>query len=446
MERLFGLSIGLLLLLLVGCKSVVVEKICLAFPEAKGAGKLASGGRGGKVIEVTNLNNSGHGSLRWALTRTEPRIVVFCVAGYIDLNTPIKIENGNLTIAGHSAPGDGICLRGAGIEILTDNVVMRYIRIRPGGELSSQSDAIFATGVDNVIIDHCSFSWATDEQCALFNNTNFTMQYCIISESLNNSTHPTLQQGSGAIWGGNNVTFHHNLFVHNKSRNPRIGYSDVDSAEISKIEIVNNVFFNWSGSCMYGGEGCASKIVNNMFIPGPSLQDGRTPVVLRPLRPYGRFYLAGNTIEGFEQLTSDNMKGVTFPNDLTTNLIDSFLNEIKVTEYTPSDTEDVLEEVLNTVGASLSRDEVDKRIVADVYRRSAAYGNKGIIDSQDEVGGWPQLLTDDKIDDFDHDGMFDEWEEINALDPTDATDAKNNDLDDCYSNVEVYLNELILGD
>lgn len=430
---------------MVGCQSVVVEKVCLAFPEAKGAGKFAFGGRGGRVLEVTNLNDTGHGSLRWALSKSEPRIVVFRVGGYIDLTTPIKIEYGNLTIAGQSAPGDGICLRGAGIEILANNVIMRYIRIRPGGEVSTQSDALSAIGVSDVIVDHCSFSWATDEQCAFYNNHNFTMQYCIISESLNNNSHPTHQQGSGAICGGDMVSFHHNLFVHNKSRNPRIGYSQIPDGNISKIEIVNNVFFNWGGNCMYGGESCASKIVNNMFIPGPALHVEHLPVVLRPLRPYGRFYLAGNTVEGYDQVTLDNMKGVFLPSETTTNLIDSFLNEIVVSEYIPSDTEEVLEDVLNNVGASLNRDEVDKRVVADVYRRSAAFGKNGIIESQAEVGGWPQLLSDDYIDDADHDGMPDEWEEVNALDAADASDAANNDLDDCYSNIEVYLNELLLG-
>ena len=415
----------------------------LAFPGAQGSGKYTTGGRHGRVLMVTNCDDQGRGSLRWALSQSGARTVLFKVSGYIDLATPITIEHGNVTIAGQSAPGDGICLRGNGLVIASSNVIIRYLRIRPGDKISAESDAISAVGVQNIIIDHCSFSWATDELCALYGCKNVTLQNCILSESLNNQTHPTRQQSSGAVWGGNPATFHHNLLAHNKSRNPRIwGTFQADTLMPSCIEISNNIFYNWSDKCMYGGEGGQSKITHNIFIPGPVLHIARFPILLHPLKPFGKFCLENNTVEGFKQLTHDNTKGVLLCENTQQDFLATLVDNIQVSDYAACNASTAMAEILETVGASFCRDEVDKRILADLQRRSAAYGVRGIITSQDEVGGWPQLLPGDVPTDTDADGLPDSWEISHGLNPQKYQDALNVSLDTNYTNIELYLNQL----
>lgn len=410
---------------------------------AEGSGKYTTGGRNGRIVFVTNCDDKGQGSLRWALSLAETRTILFKVSGYIDLDTPITIENPNVTVAGQSAPGDGICLRGNGIIVATNNVIIRYIRIRPGDKVSAESDAISAVGVKDIIIDHCSFSWATDELCALYGCQNVTLQNCILSESLNNLSHPTRQQSSGAVWGGNPVSFHHNLLIHNKSRNPRIwGAFQGDTLMPSCLEIANNIFYNWSGKCMYGGEDGASSIISNIFIPGPVLHINGSPVILHPLKPFGKFCLRDNVVEGFEQITQDNTKAVWFSEKNTISSAKIFADTIKVSDYTAVSTDELMEELVKTVGASYCRDEVDKRILSDLQRRSAAYGVGGIISSQTEVGGWPQLLPGDMPTDLDSDGMSDEWESEHGLDAQNHDDATQYNLNPSFTNIEVYLNEL----
>ena len=220
-----------------------VECCALAFPEAEGGGANATGGRGGRVVEVTNLNDAGPGSLRAAIGATGPRIVVFRVSGTIALQSPLAVRRGDLTIAGQTAPGNGICLKNYAL-VLNDvqNVIVRYLRLRPGDEKGVETDGLSGGRCRNVIIDHCSVSWSTDECLSLYLSEDVTVQWCLISESLHYSTHSKGPHGYGGIWGGRNASFHHNLLAHHASRNPRF------SRDCENVDFSNNVIYNWGSN------------------------------------------------------------------------------------------------------------------------------------------------------------------------------------------------------
>lgn len=414
----------------------------VAFPGAEGFGKYTTGGRGGQILIVENLNDSGSGSLRAAIEEGYPRTILFNISGTIELKSKIKVEHGNLTIAGQSAPGDGICLKNYNFSIKANNVILRYLRFRMGDEKLQQDDGLSVIGQKNVMIDHCSFSWGTDEVATAYDNENFTLQWCIISESLNRSVHQKGEHGYGSIWGGKGASFHHNLLVHHKSRLPRFcgaRYHNVPQDEI--VDYRNNVIYNWRSNNSYGGEEGNHNIVNNYYLPGPATSTSKKSRLLNPYAPYGRFYVAGNILHGNEDVTKNNHKGVVADHP------ESYLvsTPISVVDIASETAEEAYEKVLAMAGASIKRDIVDQRIISETKNGTAVYGVRGdgIIDSQNQVGGWPTLQTYGIKPDLDKDGMPDKWEEARGLNPNDGKDHALKNLHDHYTNIEIYLNELV---
>ncbi|WP_232424859.1 pectate lyase family protein [Algoriphagus resistens] len=441
---------GLCMLGSFACKSQVVGDVesqfltenngkALAFPGAEGFGKFTSGGRGGKVLVVTNLNDDGPGSLRDMIRKKESRIIVFAVAGNIKLKSSLDINYGNLTIAGQSAPGQGITLQGYPIKIKSNNVIIRYIRSRLGDELNVQDDAMSAIRVKDVIIDHCSLSWATDECGSFYDNENFTLQWTILSESLNKSVHEKGEHGYGGIWGGKKASFLYNLLADHNSRNPRFNGARYHKEPAKEwVDFRNNVIYNWKGNSAYAGEEGHYNIVNNYYKAGPATKSNRDRIV-EPYEPYAEFYVNGNVVAGFQSVTEDNSLGI--------HEVDPRLVEVsKEFDFAGAKTmkaADAFRAVLANAGASFRRDVTDTRIVKEVALGANEFGEQGILDTQGDVGGWPILDPGKAILDSDQDGMPDGWEQENDLDPKNPEDAKGGDLHRYYSNVEVYLNSLV---
>lgn len=421
--------------ILLGAKSQEV-----AFPGAEGFGKYATGGRGGKVLVVTNLNDSGPGSLREALREKYPRIIVFAVSGNIELEKNLDINHGDVTIAGQSAPGDGICLKNYPLKVKGDNVIIRYIRSRMGDERGVEDDAISVKNNKNIIIDHCSFSWSTDESASVYDNELSTVQYCIISESLNNSVHEKGSHGYGGIWGGMKASFHHNLFAHHVSRSPRFqGARYHKQPDLEKADFRNNVIYNWKSNNSYAGEEGSYNMINNTYKPGPATKSKKDKII-DPYEPYGYFYLSGNVLIGNKEVTEDNYLGVDGGQEVVSRIK---LNEpVEFSEITTQSAEEAFKLVLESAGASYKRDKVDERVVKEVSEGTFTYGDKGIIDSPKDVGGWPILKSEKVLKDKDKDGMPDKWEKKHGLNPK-LDDSAGIGLSDHYTNVEVYLNELV---
>lgn len=432
-------------LMIVSCFvfTAMVNAQAIAFPGAEGFGKFATGGRGGKVLIVTNLHDTGPGSLREAIREKTPRIIVFAVSGNIELTSTLDINYGNVTIAGQSVPGDGIALKNYTVNVKADNVIIRFLRFRLGDEKGYEGDAISGTrGKNNIMIDHCSMSWSTDECASFYNNKNFTLQWCIISESLNNSIHTKGEHGYGAIWGGEKASFHHNLIASHKSRLPRFsGSSSTPNGPEELVDFRNNVIYNWLDNNTYGGEKGRYNMVNNYYKPGTATKKSRIDRIVNPSSPYGKFFLTGNYLYGNEAVTKDNKLGVKAGD------IDSVwaANEFKVEPIVVQSAERSYELILASAGASFKRDAVDKRVVEEVRTGISTSGKNhhGIIDSQKDVGGWPDLKSVPAPDDTDADGMPDAWEKANKLNPGDASDACKKAIDKRYDNIEVYLNNLV---
>jgi hypothetical protein len=430
----------LVLFVLVVCNCTQAQKV-IAFPGAEGAGKYTAGGRGGSVYTVTNLNDDGPGSLRDGIQKKGARIIVFAVNGYIDLKSRLDINNDNITIAGQTAPGEGICIRGYGLRINANNVIIRYLRIRPGDVAHAELDALTGMRKKDIIIDHCSLSWATDEVCSLYDNENLTLQWCIISESLNKSFHSKGEHGYGGIWGGMNATFHHNLLAHHTSRNPRLqGSRNSSTPETERAELINNVIYNWQHKCMYAGEGGGYTICNNYYKAGPATSKSASVRLLEPYAPYGHFQFGGNVLDGDERVTHDNFLGV----QLNPDSIDTYFSRAceRLTDMECETATNALEKVLSHAGASIVRDVIDQRIVAEVLKGTAEFGANGIINSQEDVGGWPEISLEESLADSDQDGMPDEWEIRYGLNPEDKSDGNKYTIDSQYSNIETYLNSL----
>ncbi len=433
----------ILLMVLVSLPMAAISQQ-LAFPGAEGAGRLVTGGRGGSVIEVTNLNDSGAGSLRAAVGASGPRTVVFRVSGNITLNSRLSIKNDNITIAGQTAPGDGICLRGYDFIIDADNVIIRYMRFRLGDSLSVEADALGANSKSGIIIDHCSVSWSVDEAASFYDNSEFTFQWCFVTESMKYSVHSKGAHGYGGIWGGMGVSFHHNLLAHHDSRLPRFQGSRGESTpETEIVDHRNNVIYNWDGNSAYGGESGNHNMVANYYKYGPATDSKRNRIV-EPSDNIGKWYVEDNFVFGYPAVTEDNWNGGVQNADITA--VRAFV-PFPFAPVATHEAETSYELVLADAGHSLKRDTIDTRIVNEVRTGTATYGGRtgpgtGIIDSQDDVGGWPELLTYDVTVDNDQDGMADDWEVDNGLNPEDPDDRNGDFNGDGYTNLEKYINEL----
>ena len=439
------------------------ETVIPAFPGAWGAGMFTSGGRGGRVIAVTNLNDSGPGSFRAAVEAEGPRIVVFRVAGTIKINNDININHPDITIAGQSAPGDGICIAGT-LNLNTHNVIVRHLRVRRGVPTGGQGDDNIGGNPDHhIIIDHCSTSWGMDENISLYRHMrpsadgktqikdpakNITIQWTISSEALDAKGH-----AFGGTWGGNPSTFHHNLFASNTARNPSIGMS-------GPFDFRNNVVFNWRHRTMDGGDETSRiNVINNYFKPGPATNDNMRAVFARieqrsmyspgsawaagdwyqkeANRP-GKWYVAGNIMHDNAELINNNWAGMRGNEKLAR--VNTPFEGWPVSPHQTA--EAAFESVLAKAGATLpKRDAVDKR-VTEMVRIGKPTTATGIIKDISEVGGYPDLTFDPKSVpvDSDGDGMPDEWEIKYKLNPKDPKDGALDSDGDVYTNVEEYLN------
>lgn len=438
------------------------------FPGALGGAQYITGGAGGDVYVVTSLDDEPfEGTLRYAVGRAGKRTIVFAVSGIIELRSKLVVSSGDLTIAGQTAPGDGICISNHPVEVKADNVVIRFLRFRMGDEKMTADDAIWGRNQKNIMIDHCSMSWSTDECSSFYDNENFTMQWCILSESLRNSVHDKGAHGYAGIWGGKKASFHHNLLAHHDSRNPRFcGSRYSNKPELEKVDFRNNVIYNWRGNSGYAGEGGSYNMVNNYYKAGPAtLSRGTHQVGYRIFAPnpddgtnsqpsgiYGRFYVSGNVLDnptaGIPNVTVDNWLGMHYAVSTMPELKTD--TEFALFSFPQKTANAAYEDVLAKSGASLKRDAVDARIVEEVSERKYTYTGSngstlGIIDSQSDVGGWPVYSHNpqDILLDSDKDGMPDAWEESKGLNKNNKADAKNYNLSPSYTNLEVYFNELV---
>ena len=451
-----------------------------AFPGAEGGGAYSFGGRGGKVITVTNLNDSGPGSFRDACEQGGARIVVFNVAGIIKLNSPIIVRAPYITIAGQTAPGNGVCIAGESFWVNTHDVVVRHMRFRRGEtNVGRRDDAFGGNPVGNIMIDHCSTSWGLDENISFYRHmfnpgegykelklptVNVTIQNTISAQALDTYNH-----SFGSTLGGENCTFMRNLWASNAGRNPSIGWNGV-------FNFVNNVIYNWVHRSVDGGDYTALyNIINNYYKPGP-LTPKNSPVGHRILKPesgrskldhyvFGRVYADGNIMEGNERVTRNNWDGGIQVQDQANT--EGYTELMKWNEPFPMpqfpimSAKESYDFVLQHVGATLpKRDIVDERVIEEVktgknyyvkglnpdefyqfeYRRlpKDSY-TKGIITDIKQVGGYPEYKGKPYVD-TDKDGMPDKWEKANGLNPKDPSDALKDITGDGYTNIEKYIN------
>ena len=480
-----------------------VENKLLAFPTARGFGKYVSGGRGCKVVEVTNLEddpkNPSEGSLRWALTVAgkENATIVFRVSGVIkiqpnaqkvrDLRASLK----NVTIAGQTAPGEGILIRGGKMNFGgSDNLIIRNLRFRIGdideADLAKPTDSRFIKGAGfglenakNVIIDHCCFGWSGEENMTMYDNHFTTVQWCIVHEGLYDAGHQKGNRSYANQWGGSPATYHHNLLAHNYNRSSRLnGASSTTEDRNVFMEYFNNVNYNWGkkNSC-YGGENEAGtysshecNFVGNYYKPGPSTPSGSYFMELsaarsgKTLNPNpSRWYFADNVMEGSSSATNDNWSAIHNNTSYTVAGMKSEtlvypsaevtrLDKCKFDDYdlyrTPTESaEEAYEHVLAKAG-TINRDQTEQRVVNEVRNKQAQYkgttlNKAGFIDSPDDAEGWPTYASATPVVDNDHDGMADDWELAHGFNPADAEDGKLVVSAEGYTALEVYLNSLM---
>ena len=472
-----------------------------AFPGAEGGGMFTFGGRGGKVLTVTNLNDDGPGSFRWACEQGGARIVVFNVSGIIWLKSPIYVRAPYITIAGQTAPGDGVCIAGETFQVDTHDVIVRHMRFRRGKtQVTYREDSFGGNPVGNIMIDHCSCEWGLDENISFYRHmfdmhdgkpnrkeptVNVTIQNTISAKALDTWNH-----AFGSTIGGENTTFMRNLWADNTGRNPSIGWGGV-------FNFVNNVIYNWVHRTADGGEFTTmSNFINNYYKPGP-LTPKDSPVGHRivktesrsqglfPFKQFGRVYATGNVMEGNDAVTKDNWNGGVQTADKDGSMDETELALMRSNEpfempyMTIMGTEKAFDWVLSNAGATIpTRDIVDQRITEEVrtgvayyvpkyekkvkdnpygdmwglhekskdkeglfkYRRLPKDSYKqGVITDPRQMGGYPEYKGEPRLD-SDGDGMPDEWEIMYGLNPNDPSDANGDINGDGYTNIEKYIN------
>jgi len=465
-----------------------------AFPGAEGGGMWTQGGRGGKVLTVTNLNDDGPGSFRWACEQGGARIIVFNVAGIIRLKSPLRVRAPYLTIAGQTAPGDGVCIAGESFWVDTHDVIVRHMRFRRGEtNVLRRDDSFGGNPVGNIMIDHCSCEWGLDENISfyrhMFSNNggktnvkyptvNVTIQNTISAKALDTWNH-----AFGSTIGGENTAFIRNLWADNTGRNPSVGWAGV-------FNFVNNVVYNYVNRTCDGGQyESMYNMINNYYKPGPLTPDKE--IRYRIIKPesrykvldypvYGRVYANGNIVEGNEEVTRDNWNGGVQPADdpMTPELMQRIKSDTPfempyITIMTAKETYDY---VTANAGATLPcRDIIDQRVLDEVKTGVAYYEKKlpkdnpygdmsylhkksqndeglfkyrrldkesykkGIITDPRQMGGYPEYKGK-PYKDSDGDGMPDEWEKKHGLDPNDPSDANKDCTGDGYTNIEKYIN------
>lgn len=491
-----------------------------AFPGAEGHGRYTTGGRGGKVIHVTNLNDSGTGSLRAAVNGSSKKIVVFDVSGVIPLESDLTI-GANTTIMGQTAPYPGITLRYKTIRC-ANNIIVRFMRIRRGQEHTTTDkefdggDAIWDRQKTGMIFDHCSLSWSTDEVASFYDNNNFTLQWCTIAESLTNAGHTKGAHGYGGIWGGKLASFHHNLIAHVTNRGPRFngarygwtGYTNnkmydtykwENPAQAENVDLRNCLMYNAQGTCYGGPGGGQINMVNNYYKAGPSGNGNQERVTLVTVSSSGnsdskhpeyygmtsRYYISGNTTltTAGKETANRDWNGVSYDSGVFTINGEKYSKDVNnmygdgvehkanpagemcvrikmdspapAGEVTTHTADNAYTKVIEHSGASLYRDDVDVRYMEEVRTGTAKYkgsvtGKWGLIDIVADVNGY----TEDNFEsnkrpagfDTDGDGMPDEWEIVNGLNPNDASDGNLYTIDterQWYTNVEVYMNSIV---
>ena len=422
-----------------------VPPAVLAFPGAEGAGRFARGGRGGRVLRVTHLGDAGPGSLRAAVEAEGPRTVIFDIGGVIRLTSPLTIRRGGITVAGQTAPGGGITLRDQPLIIAADDVVIRYIRSRLGDESGSEADAVSVERGRRIILDHISASWSVDETLSVGSRYSppergiydVTVQWSLIAESLNASGHAKGEHGYGSLVRGGHgahMTFHHNLWAAHRARMPRPGNYNLPSVdpEGPRFEFRSNVFYNWGGGqAGYNADTESLSVyafIGNAYIPGPDSTGWRA---FEESNPLARAWFESNAMDGvvpadpWSLVKDSDRPGYRLP---------ARPAWAKAVIETPAQAEAL---VLVRAGASRIRDAVDARIVDGVRARTTR-----IINSQTQVGGWPELEAGSPWVDTDGDGMPDDWEAARGFDPDDPSDGSADRDGDGWTNLEDWLNSL----
>ncbi len=420
-----------------------------AFPGAEGWGACSKGGRGGVVLKVTNLCDSGAGSFRDAVMNPEPRTIVFEVSGTILLTSDLTITHPFLTIAGQTAPGDGICLRGFPLNIAnTHDIIIRSIRVRPGiesGLPGSEINALEIRNSENIIVDHCSFSWSADEGLNNWHNSrNVTIQWCMMSEPLHRSIHDKGPHGYGASLGSHKLSFHHNLMAHCYARNPSVAGNNQNLTVL--MDFRNCVIYNWAiRSC--DGKPLSINVINNYFKPGPATVQSVKHRIARidnseSMGFSGLWHIEGNFVEGFPDISARNWDGGVDFDKGTSESRNRSLAPFQVAPVTTHTAGEAYRLVLDHAGVVIPlRDAHENRIITEVQNASYSRGTLGLVDQVEQAGGWPDLRSLPPLADSDNDGLPDDWETARGLDPANPSDASLLSEDTSYTYLERYIND-----